>query len=213
MTFVISGFTTPSPHPHPPAIENPSLVNMMILLVVIVTGGIHARTSVELLSSNGTRLCSLPNLPAGRYRHSQAGLVACGGDTSEMTSCVTFSAGSWKKTHALGSRVFGHTAWASPRGVLLMGGRYGMSTTKLLMDNGQTSPSFNLANNRWLHCGIEDGEEVVLTGGYSRGTVKQSTVTRYNIQGRATPLPSLNTARLYHACGRFKKSDGATVSQ
>ena len=180
----------------------------------MVTGGHNklARTSVELLSTDGTRLCSLPNLPAGRYRHSQAGLVACGGDTSEMTSCVTFSAGSWKKTHALGSRIFGHTSWASPRGVLLMGGYYSMSTTKLLMDGGHTTASFNLANNRWLHCEIEDGEEVVLTGGYSRFYFPQSMVTRYNMQGQATTLPSLNTGRYNHACGTFKKSDGAKVS-
>ena len=113
----------------------------------------------------------------------------------------------------LGSRIFGHTSWASPRGVLLMGGYYSMSTTKLLMDNGHTTASFNLANNRWLHCGIEDGEEVVLTGGYSRFYFPQSMITRYNMQGQATTLPSLNTARLHHACGTFKKSDGATVRQ
>ena len=38
-------------------------------------------------------------------------------------------------------------------------------------------------------------------------------VTRYNMEGQATTLPSLNTARGEHACGSFKKSDGAKVSQ
>ena len=96
-----------------------------------------------------------------------------------------------------------------------MGGYYSKSTTKLLMDDGHTTASFNLANNRWLHCGIEDGEEVVLTGGHGRGTFPYSTystVTRYNVQGEATSLPSLNTARYHHACGLIKKSDGATAS-
>ena len=59
-------------------------------------------------------------------------------------------------------------------------------------------------------CAIDDGEEVVLTGGVSWGSTV-TTVTRYNIQGQATHLPSLNTARYHHACGTIKKSDGATV--
>ena len=58
-------------------------------------------------------------------------------------------------------------------------------------------------------CAIEDDDEVVLTGGEDALTL----VTRYDMQGRATTLPSLNTGRRYHACGRLKKSDGATVSQ
>ena len=68
-------------------------------------------------------------------------------------------------------------------------------------------------------CAIDDGEEVVLTGGTKRGEKEKhpykhstvNTVTRYNIQGQSTTLPSLNTARGEHACGTFKKSDGATV--
>ena len=64
-------------------------------------------------------------------------------------------------------------------------------------------------------CAIEDGEVVVLTGGVSGGggnsEITETRVTRYNIQGEATPLPSLNTARYKHACGTIKKSDGTTV--
>ena len=71
-------------------------------------------------------------------------------------------------------------------------------------------------------CAIDDGEEVVLTGGLKRIRKKnvihhsytyfsESTVTRYNIQGEATPLPSLNIGRNNHACGIIKKSDGSTV--
>ena len=40
-----------------------------------------------------------------------------------------------------------------------------------------------------------------------------SRVVRYNIQGQATPLPSLNAVRKLHACGTIKKSDGETVRQ
>ena len=62
-------------------------------------------------------------------------------------------------THKLGKKRSGHAAWASPQGVLIMGGAAetrttfkihpGMSidtTTELLTDSGDTTPSFNLAD-------------------------------------------------------------------
>ena len=64
------------------------------------------------------------------------------------------------------------------------------------------------------HCAIEDGDAVVLTGGKGKLETDWSTmrkVTRYNMQGQATTLPSLKSARTSHACGTIKKSDGATV--
>ena len=119
----------------------------------MVTGGLHVELekSVELLSSNGTWLCYLSDLPARRYAHSQTGLITCGGGgASEQSSCVTFSAGRWKKTHTLGRARLGHTAWASPQGVLLMGGVCSRckTTTELLNDNGGATPSFTLKNSR-----------------------------------------------------------------
>ena len=127
--------------------------------VVIVTGSSgkdkSAKTSVELLSINGTRLCSLPDLPAERYYHSQSGLLTCGGGpTDAKTSCVTFAGGSWKKSHTLGKPRHDHTAWALPNGVLLIGGPRttgdGLSatSTELLTDNGVSTPSFSLQNKR-----------------------------------------------------------------
>ena len=118
----------------------------------MVTGGTDGFNgkSVELLATDGTKLCSLPNLPAkkGRHWHSQTGLVTCGGGYSEThKSCVTFSAGRWKKTHTLRQRRYAHTAWASPRGVLLMGGTHTSRLTDLLTDDGDTIPSFNLTIN------------------------------------------------------------------
>ena len=125
----------------------------------MVTGGLHVELekSVELLSSNGTWLCYLPDLPARRYAHSQTGLIACGGGGSSehKQSCVTFSAGRWNKTHDLGqcgstfcSR-YGHTGSALPQGVLLIGGIFGdPSETSLLTDNGGATPSFNLDHVR-----------------------------------------------------------------
>ena len=51
------------------------LIFKILYLVVMVTGGTGATTSAELLHINGTKLCSLPNLPVARYQHSQTGIV------------------------------------------------------------------------------------------------------------------------------------------
>ena len=120
---------------------------------MLVSGGHPDEKSVELLSIKGTRLCLLPSLSAERTSHSQTGLVTCGGYGAASLSCVTFSAGryGWKKTHTLTHKRRGHTAWASPQGVLLMGGGTRWSsrtTTELLTDNGDTTPSFNMTNGR-----------------------------------------------------------------
>ena len=128
----------------------------------MVTGGEDANRSAELLSSNGTRLCSLPSLPKrAKYLLSQTGLLVCGFLTrhSRFSTCHRFSDGKWNMTHKLGKMRGGHAAWASPRGVLIMGGvaetrttfkiRPGLdvdTTTELLTDNGGTTPSFNLVN-------------------------------------------------------------------
>ena len=58
---------------------------------------------------------------------------------------------------------------------------------------------------------------VVLTGGgwdyTAAGQVPTlTTVTRYTMQGQATHLPSLNTGRGWHACGKVTNEDGAVVS-
>ena len=115
--------------------------------VVIVTG--YRR--VELLSNNGSWLCDLPIQGSIRDTgHSQTGTLSCGGGT-----CVTFSGGLWKQTHLLShlrDAYRGHTSWASPRGVLLMGGLQFGRTTKFL--NGTTTPllenkrNWNLFNDR-----------------------------------------------------------------
>ena len=110
---------------------------------IIVSGGSNAKTSVELLFTNGTHRCFLPDLPQGRHYPSQTGFITCASEDSGGTkkTCVTFSGGSWQHSHTLaGGGRHGNVAWASPQGVLLMG----PSTTELLTENGYTSPSFDL---------------------------------------------------------------------
>ena len=113
--------------------------------MIIVTGGDGGLSSAELLHSNGTRLCSLPDLPDERRVHSQTGLITCGGGSgATQKSCITFSSGTWQESHTLTENRYGHTQWSSPDGVLLIGG-YGVSsgTTELLTDNGDSTPAFN----------------------------------------------------------------------
>ena len=125
----------------------PKCLNLCSFSVVIVTGGNNAEKSVELLYTNGTRRCSLPDLPQARHYPTQVGLVTCASSEAEARkSCVTLSGGGWKKSHTLtGSAGYTQVGWASPKGVLLMGGTSGKGTvTELLMKNGHTKPVFRL---------------------------------------------------------------------
>ena len=98
---------------------------MIIISVVVVTGGsIGANVmtnSVELLFMNGSKLCSLPNLPEARKLHSQSFDLICGGDGGE-SSCVEFIGGT--RTNTLATPREGHISWASSNGVVLMGHHY-----------------------------------------------------------------------------------------
>ena len=202
---------------------NYSIIEKNNISVVMVTGGWCAcgddYKSVELLHLNGSRLCSLPSLPDKRSGHTQSGPTTCGGGKETWKSCVTFTGGKWKRTHTLGRQRTSSASWASPQGVLIMGGTWEFAdyqsptTTELLKDDGTTQASFNI-EKRMRYCAIDDDWEVVLTGG-EKGTGRWSmkTVTKHNMEGQATALPSLNTGRLFHACGKFRKTDGSVVDQ
>ena len=58
-------------------------------------------------------------------------------------------------------------------------------------------------------CAIDDDDAVVLTGGVDAGS--STKVTKYK-SGQAISLPSLNTGRHGHACGKVTKTNGGTVS-
>ena len=138
--------------------------NFYNISVVLVTGGNQGTngflSSAELLSSDGTKLCSLPDLPGQVAMHSQTGLILCGGhghfgNVRSSKSCFTFFGGHWKKSHTLGNPWLGnrngqmrHTAWASPRGELLLGGSGSYTTTSLLNNNGGFRRPFILKHKR-----------------------------------------------------------------
>ena len=113
----------------------------------------------ELVDTTGSRLpsCDIPMLPwpFRRSSHTQTGLTACGGECAHQgseegaceTSCHTLSgspgAWEWTKSHTWASKErVGHSAWASPQGIVLLGGS--SRETEILMSNGGTKPGFTL---------------------------------------------------------------------
>ena len=118
----------------------------------MVTGGVGPGgwrnfVSAELLFTNGTSLCSLPDLPEPRYAHSQNGPMLCGGseravyDRPNMRqSCVKFCDGFWNETHSsLQMPRTNHGSWASPGGLMLIGGGGWKETSEVLSDDGQST--------------------------------------------------------------------------
>ena len=126
-------------------------------MLVLVTGGWGeggVLDSVELLNMDGTWNCPMPAMPEPRQGHTQTGLVTCGGRDSVSgkigkKSCITFINGSinWEKTHTLATGRYLHSAWGSPKGIVLIGGQgrtWGTwKTTEMLLENGDTTPGFN----------------------------------------------------------------------
>ena len=95
-----------------------------------------AYTSVEVIFANGTRYCSLPDLPKERYRHTQNGLTICGGRRSD--NCITLSddgdgSTQWTQSHTLIYTRDDHTSWPLGDGtVVLMGGEFSPNTTEII---------------------------------------------------------------------------------
>ena len=118
--------------------------------------------SVELLNMNGSWICPMPKMPQPRSAHTQSGPIACGGYKSGSRrqevrqTCDTFFSGGedWVRTHTLAQERYSHSAWASPRGLMLLGGVAHSNeiienerTTEILTEDGETTPGFTL--NYW----------------------------------------------------------------
>ena len=112
------------------------------------TGGrqTDTQTSVEILHGNGTRLCTLKDLPLQTYLHTQinGNSTVCGGSidgTSE--TCQSFNSGNWTTTPPLYSKRINAVSWKirptlkSPS--IIMGGYYNPTTAEILV-NGQYVP-------------------------------------------------------------------------
>ena len=125
---------------------------MTNISVILVSGGhssSSASTKAELLHTNGSWICSIPNLPYNRWLHTQTGVTACAGygDSASESTCHTLSStGTWEVSHNLNqSRVY-HSAWDSPQGIVLIGSgdTSAWTTTEMLLESGDTAPGFNL---------------------------------------------------------------------
>ena len=119
---------------------------------IIITGGQPSSNykSVEVIedvSQNSS--CSLPQLPDDRKYHTQTGPTLCGGYDSDdiKSSCVTFKGGSWTTSHTLVHQRSFHTAWNSPRGIILFGGIVSPDTAELLNKDGGSQEIFKLKHN------------------------------------------------------------------
>ena len=113
--------------------------------------------SVEVLHSDGSPWCYLPNLPSSRSHHTQTGLEACGGITSDFArlddedynpnpdfteiTCVHFNGGNWNHSQTLQRSRESHCSWASPEGTVLMGAGFGADTESTEFLNHTTGKS------------------------------------------------------------------------
>jgi len=170
-------------------------------------GGSHG--SVEVLREDGSHLCILPDLPNYRTKHTQSGLITCGGTypTSTRKSCVTFSSGVWTQTHSLIESRYQHSSWLSPLGLVLMGGDSSSLTTELLTEEGTSMEFFDLFYDIVNACSIEFEDTVILTGGAY--TMTKASV--YSIDGYLEDLPDLKEGKRGHGCGHYVNEDNELV--
>jgi len=167
--------------------------------VIVVSGGYSTYTTVEAISLDGTPLCTLPDLPDARRRHTMDGHLLCGGyDT--YTSCLHYIAGKWTRfrRNFVKSRSY-HVSWMRPDGeVVLLGGEYSMKTSEVVTASGEQR-SYDLKHNTYYACAIKLDKFVIITGGKYSKTL----VSKYDMNGWMKDLATLNTGRYNHGCGFY----------
>ena len=116
-----------------------------------MTGGDDTYTSSEVLFTNGSSICELPLMSKPKSFHTQSGLTACGGDASDIWSCIKFEDGSWTTlTDNLVEKRGDHSSWVNPDGdILLIGGGGSLTTTEIVYQDGTSIRSFDLKYNTW----------------------------------------------------------------
>ena len=123
-----------------------------------MSGGYQAGRSVEVLYANGSRLCSLPDLPYSRQGHTQDGLTACGGfNTDNQPYCHTLTLAdgqwTWTQSHSLITPRRVHTSWSVNDELIIIGGKGRENSTStseaLTPENPKPITRFPLKYDTW----------------------------------------------------------------
>jgi len=172
---------------------------------ILVVGGWKEKTlkSVEAITTDGTPLCTLPDLPYEIRRHTMDDHIICGGYNDQsltQSSCHYFIAGEWTKyRNDLKTQRVNHVSWRRQDGeVILFGGLNSKKTSEVVSSSGHQK-AFNLQHEVSESCAIKLDDYFVITGGYPSVT----TVSKYDKNGWVKDLTSMNTGRSLHACGHY----------
>jgi len=189
-------------------IDGPNLVVKVVdEKVILVAGGRSSTQSVEAITTDGTPLCTLPNLPDERYAHTMDNHIMCGGGNTQ-SSCLHYVAGKWTKyRNDLKFKRTYHVSWRrQDREVILMGGGNGQKTSEVVSSSGHQK-GFNLQHEVYSACAIKLDDYFIITGGNPSIT----TVSKYDKNGLVTDLTSMNTGRRNHACGHYYRDTNELI--
>jgi len=175
--------------------------------LVITGGGASLKSvvqkSVEVWSPASGHICSGPELPDRRWRHSADltpdGIVVCGGQNTR-TSCIVWAPGNstWTSYVTIQSRSE-HETWLTSAGQLVIIGGYNGSSRLSSTEIVGVGPGFTLQRPTAEACRIIKEETILITGGVSSGGL--TNVDQYDVSKFIKPFPSLQQARYRHACG------------
>ena len=110
--------------------------------------------SVEVIYSNGSFWCALPEMTENRYLHSQDGVTACGGvnkndySGSVSKTCVSLENQKWTEFSNLRRKRYGHSSLAAEGQIMLLGGMSSPDTSELVSRNNSIE-GHNLQHQLW----------------------------------------------------------------
>ena len=112
----------------------------IVAAILVVGGGGTTKNSVEAVTTDGTPLCTLPDLPHNRYHQTLDDHILCGGTggSSTQTSCLGYVAGKWTKyRNDLKFKRYSHVSWRRQDGkVMLIGGGVSKNTSEVVSSSG-----------------------------------------------------------------------------
>ena len=196
---------------------------------ILITGGHPNMRTAEVFLPETNRSCSLPPLTASRHRHTQSGLLACGGyERRAQSSCELLTRAGWRtEPYSLTAARCYHSSWDLNNGsVLLLGGYCSEGTSERVQAGSGTAPTFQLRDLvrfalsskgliDLLHpreaCPIPEpnNQFLYLTGNWYDSS--SSKVSKYGLGGFLEELPPLTKGRWDHACSGYYNEDNKFV--